>query len=64
MFSFFMDNGYKIGGGFDFLKKNLWGFWFFFFEIKIFEDGYGLSNGFLFWFVMGEIFVDELSFVL
>ncbi|KAG2265490.1 hypothetical protein Bca52824_072569 [Brassica carinata] len=50
--SFFMDNGYKIGGGLDFPKKNLRGLWM--------ATAY-ISNGPLPRLVMGEILVDELS---
>lgn len=61
MSSFFMDNGYKIGGGLDFPNKNLRGLWFSPPYINIPEDGHGLSNGPLPRLVMGEILVDELS---
>ncbi|CAE5958436.1 unnamed protein product [Arabidopsis arenosa] len=59
--SFFMNYGYKIGGGLDFPKKKLRGLWFSPPDVIVPDDGHGLGNGPLPRLVMGEILVDELS---
>ncbi|EFH69619.1 hypothetical protein ARALYDRAFT_890013 [Arabidopsis lyrata subsp. lyrata] len=59
--SFFMNYGYKIGGGLDFPKKKLRGLWFSPPDVIVPGDGHGLGNGPLPRLVMGEILVDELS---
>ncbi|KFK44617.1 hypothetical protein AALP_AA1G281900 [Arabis alpina] len=59
--NFFMDYGYKIGGGLDFSKKNLRVLWLSPPDVHVPEDGHGLGNGPLPRVVMAEVLVDELS---
>ncbi|CAH2033825.1 unnamed protein product [Thlaspi arvense] len=60
--SFFMDYGYKIGGGLDFPKKKLRVLWFSPPDVHVPNDGHGLANGPLPRLVIAELLVDELSF--
>ncbi|CAH8253442.1 unnamed protein product [Arabidopsis lyrata] len=59
--SFFMDYGYKIGGGLDFPKKKLRVLWFSPPDVHVPKDGHGLGNGPLPRIVIAEVLVDELS---
>ncbi|XP_013598210.1 uncharacterized protein LOC106371029 isoform X1 [Brassica napus] len=59
--SFFMDYGYKIGGGLDFPKKKLRVLWFSPPDAQVPNDGHGLANGPLPRLVIAEVLVDELS---
>ncbi|KFK22784.1 hypothetical protein AALP_AAs60811U000100, partial [Arabis alpina] len=59
--SFFMDYGYKIGGGLDFPKKRLRVLWFSPPDVHVPDNGYGLGNGPLPRLVIAEVLVDELS---
>ncbi|XP_024008748.1 uncharacterized protein LOC18992520 [Eutrema salsugineum] len=59
--SFFMDYGYKIGGGLDFPKKKLRVLWFSPPDVLVPYDGHGLGNGPLPRLVIAEVIVDELS---
>ncbi|KFK44615.1 hypothetical protein AALP_AA1G281700 [Arabis alpina] len=61
MSSFFMNYGYKIGGGTDFPAKKLRVLWFSPPDVHIPHDGYGLGNGPLPRVVIAELLVDELS---
>ncbi|KAG7599292.1 hypothetical protein ISN44_As06g034790 [Arabidopsis suecica] len=59
--SFFMDYGYKIGGGLDFPNKKLRILWFSPPDVHVPNDGHGLGNGPLPRLVIAEVLVDELS---
>ncbi|XP_010551504.1 PREDICTED: uncharacterized protein LOC104822097 [Tarenaya hassleriana] len=59
--SFFMEYGYKVGGGMDFPEKKLRVLWFSPPQVHVPVDGHGLDNGPLPRLVIAEVLVDELS---
>ncbi|KFK44607.1 hypothetical protein AALP_AA1G280800, partial [Arabis alpina] len=59
--SFFMEYGYKIGGGLDFPKKKIRVLWFSPPDVYVPDGGHGLGNGPLPRLVIAELLVDELS---
>ncbi|KAL1195749.1 2-oxoadipate dioxygenase/decarboxylase [Cardamine amara subsp. amara] len=59
--SFFMDYGYKTGGGLDFPNKKIRVIWLSPPDVHVPNDGHGLGNGPLPRVVMAEVLVDELS---